>query len=224
MGDLITRRLKGLSKTKVNTGNDKLATALANGVTAGYTGTATATSATTLTATGTPWSVNAHAGRFVVATGNVYGVIISNTSSVLTIDKWYAPATPTGAAASTPSSTAVFVIMTGNAPVFYMALTATATAPSATDTVLTGEITTASGGLIRQAAAYAHTTGASTYTLTGTYTVNGSDSIPVTIAQMGTFDTLTGATGILLHRTLLSATATLSAIGDSLTVTETVTM
>lgn len=206
---------------KVNTGNTKLAQALANGGSAGYTGTATATTATSLTATGTPWSSNQWAGRIVCAAGNVYGVILSNTTSVLTIDKWYAPATPTGAAASTPSSTAVFVILPGNAPVHYMALTATATAPSASDTALTGEITTA--GLTRQAAAFAHTPGASTYTLTGSYTAQAGD-VPVTVAQMGTFDSATSATGIMLHRTLLSATATLSAAGDALTVTQTVTM
>jgi hypothetical protein len=106
--------------------------------------------------------------------------------------------------------------------VFYMALTADVAAASASDSTLPSEIATAGGGLIRQAAAYAHTTSATTYTLTGTYTVNGSDSIPVTIHKMGTFDALTG--GILFHETVLSADATLSAIGDALTVTQTVTM
>lgn len=209
---------------KVNTGQDKQANALANGGSAGYTGTATATTATSLTATGTPWSVNAWSGRLVCAGGLTYGVVISNTSSVLTVDRWYAPATPTGSAASTPSSTSVFVILPGNAPVFYMALTANTGAPSATDTALTGEITTAGGGLIRQAAAYAHTTSATTYTLTGSYTVNGSDTLGPIIHKIGTFDTLTPATGIMLHETVLSADATLSAVGDSLTVTQTVTM
>lgn len=104
----------------------------------------------------------------------------------------------------------------------WMALTATATAPAVTDTVLTGEITTGGGGLIRQAAAYAHTTSASTYTLTGTYTANGSDTLPVTIAQMGVFDAT--SSGNLVFRTLISPTATLSASGDVLTVTQTVTM
>jgi hypothetical protein len=118
----------------------------------------------------------------------------------------------------------VYVILGGAAPVQYMALTANSAAAVATDTVLTGEITTASGGLIRQAATYAHTVGTNTYTLTATFTINASDTIPVTIAKIGTFDTLTGATGIMLHETLLSATATLSAIGDALTVTQTVTM
>lgn len=104
----------------------------------------------------------------------------------------------------------------------WMALTATATAPAVTDTALTGEITTGGGGLIRQSSAYAHTTSASTYTLTGTFTANGSDSLPVTIAQMGVFDAT--SSGNLVFRTLISPTATLSASGDVLTVTQTVTM
>jgi len=208
---------------KVNVGQDKQARVLAGtGTIAGTSGTATSTTATSLTNTGASWTTNAWAGRYIFAANRV-GVVVSNTGTAATIDLWRDPATPTGAAGSTPGGTSTYIIF-GEAPVLYMALTANSSATVATDTTLTGEITTASGGLIRQAAAYAHTTSATTYTLTGSYTANGSDSLPVTIAKIGTFDTLTGATGILLHETLLSATATLSASGDALTVTQTVTM
>jgi hypothetical protein len=104
----------------------------------------------------------------------------------------------------------------------WMALTANASAASASDTTLTAEIATGGGGLIRAVATYAHTGSASTYTLTITYTANGSDSLPVTIAKMGVFDA--ASTGNLVYETLLSATATLTASGDQLTVTETVTI
>ena len=70
----------------------------------------------------------------------------------------------------------------------YLALTANATAPSASDTTLTAEIVTGGGGLLRAAATYAHTAAATTYTLTLTFTANGSDSLPVTIAKVGCFD------------------------------------
>lgn len=104
----------------------------------------------------------------------------------------------------------------------YVAITANTTAPAASDTTLTGEITTASGGLIRQTGVYAHTTGANTFTITATFTANGSDSLPVTIGKMGTFDAT--SSGNLIFETLVSPTATISASGDVLTITQTVTM
>lgn len=104
----------------------------------------------------------------------------------------------------------------------YIGLTATSTAPSASDTSLTGQITTASGGLVAAQATYAHTSSTSTATLTKTFTANGSDSLPVTIAQVGVRNA-SGTGGTLGTRTLLSSTATLSSSGDALTVTMTFT-
>jgi hypothetical protein len=103
----------------------------------------------------------------------------------------------------------------------YVALTASTVAPASGDTTLTGEITSAGGGLLRAQATYAHTAGTNTTTLTKTYTANGSDALPVTIAQIGVFNAT--SSGTLAYHTALSATATLSSIGDSLSVTETVT-
>jgi hypothetical protein len=104
----------------------------------------------------------------------------------------------------------------------WMALTANSTAPAAGDTSLTGEITTAGGGLVRVAATYAHTAGTNTYTLTNTFTANGSDSLPVTLAKIGVFDA--ASSGNMPFTTLLSATATLAVSGDQVTITQTVTM
>lgn len=103
----------------------------------------------------------------------------------------------------------------------YMALTANSSAAAAGDTTLTGEIATAGGGLVRAQATYAHTTGTNTSTLTKTFTANGSDSLPVTIAKMGIFNA--SSSGTLGYETLLNSTATLSASGDNVTITETVT-
>lgn len=101
----------------------------------------------------------------------------------------------------------------------WMGLTANATAPGPTDTTLTAEIVTA--GLTRAVATYAHTNGTSTYTLTITYTAVSAD-VPVTVAKMGVFNAI--SSGTLVYESLLSATATLSAAGDTLTITETVTV
>lgn len=102
----------------------------------------------------------------------------------------------------------------------YMALTASSTAPNATDTTLTSEITTAGGGLPRAQATYAHTAGTNTTTLTKTFTANGSDSLPVTLAQIGIFNA--SSSGTLAYHTALNNTATLSVSGDNVTITETV--
>lgn len=101
------------------------------------------------------------------------------------------------------------------APANYIGLTANATAPAASDTTLTGEI--GSGTLVRVQATFAHTTGASTYTLTKTFT---SDQT-VVVAKIGVFNA--SSAGTMVFETLLSATASLVS-GDTLTVTETVTM
>lgn len=107
------------------------------------------------------------------------------------------------------------------ASINYIALSANATAPSAASTTLPGEITTGGGGLLRAQATYAHTTGTNTSTLTKTFTANGSDSLPVTLAKIGVLNA--ASVGTLGYETLLNATATLSAVGDSVTITETVT-
>lgn len=103
----------------------------------------------------------------------------------------------------------------------YVALTASTTSPAAGDTTLTGEITTAGGGLVRAQATYAHTAGTNTTTLTKTFTANGSDSLPVVLAQIGVFNA--SSVGTLGYHTAMSATASLAVSGDNVTLTETVT-
>ena len=103
----------------------------------------------------------------------------------------------------------------------YMAVSANSTAASAANTTLPGEITTAGGGLLRAQATYAHSAGTNTTTLTKTFTANGSDTLPVTIAKIGIFNA--ASVGTLGYETLLNASATLSASGDNVAITETVT-
>lgn len=203
---------------KVNAGNDMQARQM-GGAAVGATGTSTGTAATTMTDSGATWGTTQYVGGWVVC-GNRYGIILSHTGTVLTLDRWYDPTLPGGAAGSTPGATTVYVILPGGAPAWYMALTANAGAPAAGDTTLTGEITTGGGGLIRKICTYAHTGGAASYSLTAVYTANGSDALPVTVAKIGVFNSI--VSGQMLFETLLSATAVISAIGDQLTVTDTV--
>lgn len=215
---------------KVNAGND-IQSALLGGGQVDFAGQATGSSATTLTRTGSTWTTNQWAGCRVYATVSatqvVWGLVVSNTATVLTVDRWYDPTAPGGAAGTTPSTTGTFVIVGAGGPAaWFVGLTATATAPSATDTALTGEITSQPAGLVRKIAPYAHTAGVAGYTLTPVYTIGGGDtSLPVTVAQIGVFVSMVPAdtTTTMLFRTLLNATATMAAAGDQLTVTESVT-
>jgi hypothetical protein len=75
----------------------------------------TATSATTATVTGTPYSASSATVRgeqqLVVRAGTttVYGLILSNTTSVLTVPAWYTVAG--GLAGSTPGATEAFTLI-----------------------------------------------------------------------------------------------------------------
>lgn len=200
------------------------------GFVTGYKGTSTtAPTATTYTTDGVNIPVNSVVGRIIIAVG-VFGIIQSNTSaanSVVTIDRWYdvaaLPATVGTAAAGTPA-VGTWQILPGNGPGAYMGLTATATAPSDGDTVLTGEIATAGGGLIRALGTYAHTAAGTTTTLTKTWTCNGTDTLPVTVAQVAVFQGVVVAASRMIFRTLLNATMTFSLSGDSGQVTHTTTL
>jgi hypothetical protein len=232
IGRLLTMILLGAFAllTRVAVGRDIESASLLN-FGNGFRGTSTtAPTATTFTTDGVNIPVNSVVGQMIF-TGSVVGIIQSNTSaanSVLTIDRWYdisaLPGTRNTAAASTPAA-GLWQIAPGNAPGLYMGLTATSTAAVDGDTTLTGEIDNSpTAGLIRALATYAHTAAGSTTTLTKTYTATGTDSLPVTVAQIGVFQGLLIAASRMIFRTVLSASATLTTTGDQLQVTETVTL
>lgn len=208
---------------KVNTGHTKEALALAGGTQAGYVNSsgAIAFTATSVTPTTSPaWTVNQWAGKYVIA-GTVYAIIVSNTALALTVDQWYNPATPTGAAGGTPAANTSFVIMGGSAAVNVMAITNTGSfTPVATDTVLSGEQTT--NGMGRKQATFSYTTGTSSYQQATTWTYTGSGAL--TLTGIATFDALTASVGQMLHETAFGSTGTVTANGDQITATQTVTM
>lgn len=228
-----------------NNGRDAV-TRLVGGDAADAIGTATSTTATSLTNTGAAFSASAGGppalgglvGHIIVAgsaaANFAYGVIISNTATVLTIDQWHTFGAPETAAA-TPAGTAPYVVLPGGAPCFYMGVSIATRVFTATDAFLTNDGTTVSelwfsgGGLRRRLASWAHTNGTATYTISNTFTANVSDTLPQTIAKIGIFQHFVNAavttanSGIILFQTLLSATAALSASGDNVAVTDTVT-
>lgn len=145
------------------------------------TGAATASSATSLTNSGAsfPTSGQGLAGSIVCCwistTVMVYGVILSNTATVLTVDQWYSATSTSGAAGTTPASTAPYIILPGQNPAAWMAVTANTFTPSTADTYLAGELTT--NGFSRAVGTYSHTAAASTYALVHLWTATGTETI-----------------------------------------------
>lgn len=98
--------------------------------------------------------------------------------------------------------------LSGNAGFNFMGVTSNATAPAATDTTLTAEITT--NGLTRVAVAtVTHTTGTNSTVMDHTYTATGSFTA---VIKVGLFNLV--AAGVMGHEGLISSTDLAS--GDKL--------
>lgn len=207
-----------------------------------FVGTNAATTATSLTGSGFAASVagppdtGGLVGHMVMggttAALFTYGNILSNSTTVLTIDQWHDPTAPESTRSAPVTTTAPYWVVPGGAPAFYMGISINATAPSTATTSLPSELWNSGGGLRRRLASWAHTTGNNPYTIANTFTANGSDSLGggVTIAKIGLFQNFVNAvvttanSGGCLFETLLSATATISASGDNVAITDTVTI
>jgi hypothetical protein len=215
----------------------------------GTTGTATASSTTSLTGSAETGSVthasNDAAGQWVVAGPNssgtgasVYGLCLSNTSGttpVYTVDQWYAPNAPGGAAGTTPNATAKYLVLPGGPPGIFVALTTDTTAFSLGGTggtqdaatisqTLTSEFTTANSGLLRKIAPIGQS--GATWTATPVFTATSTDNGigAQTVGKAALTPSLIAGGKALLYMTLVSPTATLTATGDQLTLTWTFTM
>lgn len=99
----------------------------------------------------------------------------------------------------------------------YIALSTDSGAPSATDTTCPSESSVS--GLARALGTYAHVAGTNTHTISHTFTLGTAGA--VVIAKVCMFDAASG--GNLFAETLLSATATVNAVGDQVTITWTFT-
>lgn len=193
---------------------------------AGATGNATsAPTATTFTNSGGafPTTNQGLAGMIVAAGPNasgagavVFGVIVSNTATVLTVDQWYNPAT--GAAGTTPNATASYQILPGQFPAMFLALTSDAGAPAASDTTLASEATT--NGFARAIGTWAHTAAASTYTLQKVFNATGS----LTVNKEAVFGAANTTGGGVMPFESAEPSPPVLISGDQLTQTVTITI
>lgn len=190
-------------------------------------GSATATTATSLTNSGAsfPTSGQGLAGAIVAAgprgtssSGEVpvFGVIVSNTGTALTIDQWYSAGTM--AVGTTPNATCTYQVLPGQMPAVFLAVTSDATSPTSADTTLTSEATT--NGFARAVGTYAHTAAATTYTLTKVFTASGTLTVNKE-AVFGAANTTAG--GVMPFESAEPSPPTLVS-GDTLTQVVTVTI
>jgi hypothetical protein len=162
-------------------------------------GFATSTTATSLVNSGAtfPTAGQGLAGQVVVAGPNnagtgavVFGVIVSNTATSLTIDQWTDPTSTLGNAGATANGTCSYCIVQGQNPAAWMALTANVFVPTTADTTLAGELTV--NGFTRAVGTYAHTAAASTYTLVHLWTCTGGSTTINNEAQFGAANVTAG--------------------------------
>ncbi len=207
-------------------------TANATGYT-GVSGSATSTSSTSLTNTGAafPTSGGPNAslqGQVVICpVVGCYGVIMSNTATALTVDQWTSLTSATGAAGSTPASTAVYAVTPWAGIATWIGLSTNSAAAAAGDVLRTadglfGDGTTSATATEQTANGLARTFVQPTFpspgniAFTTTFTYTGSSS--VTIAKAVLCNSKAAAGSLLVLETLLSATATVAANGDSIAI------
>lgn len=140
------------------------------------TGTAAAVTATTVTlpTSGSPGSTTKWNGQIIIL-GGAWGVILSNTNAnppVITIDEWHDPLA-WGTVKTTPG-TGVYVLVPGQCPIMWLALTADSAAPAAGDTTLATEL--AANGFSRAFGTYSHTGGTASFSLAKTFTCSGGST------------------------------------------------
>lgn len=188
-------------------------------------GAATATGATTLTNSGASFpTANQGLAGAIVAVGpnssgtgsTVFGVIVSNSGTVLTVDQWYVAGTM--AAGSTPNATATYQVLPGQFPACFLAVTSDSGSATSADTTLASEATT--NGFARALATYAHTAAATTYTLQKVFTASGT----LTVNKEAVFGAVnTTAGGVMPFESAEPSPPTLIS-GDTLTQTVTITI
>jgi hypothetical protein len=157
-------------------------------------------------------------------TSSVFGIILSNTATVPTVDQWYAIPL-TGAAGTTPGATRPYFVASWMAPFNWIALSTSVAAAAATDVTRTADGLWGDGtgggtateqttlGLARAFQANAFPS-AGQVTATHTWTYTGSSG--VTIGKVVWFNSLAAAGTIPFLETLLNATATVNANGDNI--------
>lgn len=190
--------------------------------------TATAATATTVTfSTQATWATDEHRGKICVVTrnaagagSNVYGVILANSTTVITVDKWYSAQDPGGAAATTPDATGAILVCNLGAPCWWMAVTEdTGQTIQNTEIALTAEM--AIDGFVRAMAGYSHTTASTSFALAKTFTSTKASGSS-TLTRMALFNSSRNATGQFMVFFSAIPSPPVLILNDQVTITDTI--
>lgn len=225
--------------TKVNETGDVqslnsfgLAFAINNAFSQAATKTASASSSTSVTTSGLTSSDSK--GAMILANTaadwsgtTLYGVCMSNTTTVVTVDRWYTIAGATSG--SSPSTTGPFIILPGMAPFYFVALSDSVSAVSATDTAASmGGTEYSSNGLARQKiSSITRTAGSSityTNTLATTFTYSTSGSVNIGRAMLTNSLVATKGFAYFIDQINSGTPATVSSNGDTVQIQYTITV
>ncbi len=207
--------------------------------------TATGATASTLTDTGAAFPTTNNISNLTASTGGlvgqivcvgatsagagstVYGVIVSNTATVLTVDRWIAAGSPF-AARRTPARHAVaqYQVLPVYGPAWFMALSTTVQAGANTDSALSGECTSGGNPGFQRANAttITHTLASAAYSLAKTFTCGATTTTVNSEAVLNASGTqgLTNATGGVMVFEAAEPSAPTLVNGDTLAQTVTV--
>src|SRR5208282_3567253 len=168
----------------ITNGGKKLWASAIGNLNNGYTGTVKEIkTTTTLVAAGGPkWVSEQFVGQDVFA-GGVVGTVLSNNETELTVARWENLPSPahegygrSEVATEPPAASSAFYIASGTTPAAWVAVSANATEPKATNETLAEEIkpgfgSTSEGGLIRALAKFPYL-GGKEYKIEVTFTAN----------------------------------------------------
>lgn len=200
---------------------------------------ATSTTASSLTDTGAAFPTTNNISNLTASTGGlvgqivavgpnsagtgstVYGVIVSNTATVLTVDRWVAAGSPF-AAGTTPNGTGQYQVLPVYGPAWFLALSSTVQSGTATDSALAGELTTSGFGRAN-ATTITHTLASAAYSLAKTFTASGTATInsEAVLNASGTQGVTNSTGGVMVFENAEPNAPTLVS-GDTLAQTVTV--
>ena len=241
----VLREVRRSHNLRVNQGRDllnrgqMLGDISANATFTAVTGQSSAASATSLTVpTGLPTTGGLSGslqGHIVWAangtSGLVYGVILSNTATVITVDQWYNPTSATGAAGTTPAAISNFCVTPAFGMALYIGLSTASAAAAAGDVLRTADGLFADGTATGVATEQTANGLARTFTqptfpaggqsqLQRTFTYTGSTL--VTIPKVILANSLAAAGSLLFLETLLNAQFSVNTNGDNAQITWTI--